>query len=473
MTAIEVTDPPCHSVCRRPPVAQAGRCSAPGTIAPHFTTAPQQFDAAKLGMWLFLATEVLLFGGLFVVYAVLRSAHPEVFRYGSQFLDTRMGAINTIILILSSLTMALAVHAAQRGAWRMLVACLLGTTLGGVGFLSIKYVEYSHKIQEGLVLGPEFYSRPEWVAREMALAEWNSTHGVSGALGLGAGVGASGVGGGHESGAGAGVGEMADSPGDVSKGNTIWNATCRTCHGARGEGMPGSGKPLQGSVFVNGKSDVELVKFLKAGRPVTDPLNTTGGPMPPKGGNPLLKDSDLRDVLAFVRTLTGGEGPGEAPAQLLAGAGPAATTAEAGTAEAGTAAGARAATEPLKEPEPFWVPASSIPNAPPGPEGLAEGVTLPGANSWGVAETDPVYPHHSVDEALPTDAHQFFAIYYLMTGLHGIHVLVGTVVIAGLAVMSMRGRFGPRCYTAVDLGGLYWHLVDIIWIFLFPLFYLI
>lgn len=457
MTAIEVIDPPRHSVARREPAPEAGRCSVPAAIAPHFTTPAQQFDAAKLGMWLFLATEVLLFGGLFVVYAVLRTGHPEVFHYGSQFLDTRMGAINTILLILSSLTMALAVNAAQRGAWRVLVACLLGTTLGGVGFLSIKYVEYSHKIHEGLVLGPNFYSRPEWVARDMALAEWSATHDVDGAVGAGVGLRGAGVAGGGAGGGGGGGG-VEDAPGDASKGNTIWNATCRTCHGARGEGMPGSGKPLQGSVFVTGKSDIDLIGFLKAGRPVADPLNTTGSPMPPKGGNPLLKDSDLRDVIAFVRTLVGDGGSGVTPV---------------GAEAAATLAGAATVAQSLGEPEPFWVPTSSIPNAPPGPEGLAEGVTLPGDDSWGVAGTEPAYPHHSVDEALPTDAHQFFAIYYMMTGLHGIHVLVGTVVIAGLSVMAMRGRFGPRCYTAVDLGGLYWHLVDLIWIFLFPLFYLI
>jgi cytochrome c oxidase subunit 3 len=75
--------------------------------------------------------------------------------------------------------------------------------------------------------------------------------------------------------------------------------------------------------------------------------------------------------------------------------------------------------------------------------------------------------------ARPENAHQFFAIYYLMTGLHGIHVLIGMLVIGGLTVLAMRGKFGPRCYTAIDLGGLYWHLVDLIWIFLFPLFYLL
>ena len=85
----------------------------PEYLAHHWDTPQQQFEAGKLGMWLFLATEVLLFGGLFCAYAVFRHNYPEIFAYGSQFLDTRWGAINTVVLIVSSLTMATAVSAAQ------------------------------------------------------------------------------------------------------------------------------------------------------------------------------------------------------------------------------------------------------------------------------------------------------------------------------------------------------------------------
>ena len=75
----------------------------------------QQFDSGKLGMWLFLATEILFFGGLFACYAVLRARQPEVFSYASHYLDTLMGGINTCVLIASSLTMAMAVRYAQLG----------------------------------------------------------------------------------------------------------------------------------------------------------------------------------------------------------------------------------------------------------------------------------------------------------------------------------------------------------------------
>ncbi|MHC4876174.1 MAG: cytochrome c oxidase subunit 3 family protein, partial [Planctomycetota bacterium] len=81
----------------------------PPFLQHHWENPKQQFEAGKLGMWLFLATEVLLFGGLFCGYAIWRANHPEMFKFGSTFLDTTMGAINTAVLIASSLTMAAAV----------------------------------------------------------------------------------------------------------------------------------------------------------------------------------------------------------------------------------------------------------------------------------------------------------------------------------------------------------------------------
>ena len=91
----------------------------------HFDTAEQQFDAGKLGMWLFLATEILLFGGLFCAYAVYRANHPEIFLYAHQFLDKSLGGTNTVILLCSSLTMAWAVRASQLGQRKLLIGLLV------------------------------------------------------------------------------------------------------------------------------------------------------------------------------------------------------------------------------------------------------------------------------------------------------------------------------------------------------------
>ncbi len=477
MTTLEAPTSPAEAVSEtiyRP----VSRCDAPADVAHHFTSAAQQFDAAKLGMWLFLATEVLLFGGLFVLYAVMRSNHPEVFHYGSQFLDARLGGLNTVILILSSLTMALSVYAAQRGAFKLLVTCLVLTVLGGAGFMSIKYVEYSHKIHEGLVLGPTFYSRPDWVKQEIALGEAPSEIGATATVVAPPAAPAPTASAPASAPATTATPAAARAPtaaltpaakplpaGDVAKGSAVWDSTCRTCHGATGEGLPGSGKPIRGSAFVASKTDAELLKFLKVGRSPSDPLNTTGSQMPPKGGNPLLKEADLINVIAFIRTMPGEAGPDAVPA--AAGATPA-------PAEPATAAAQPVATtaivEPPKAPEPLWIPKSSIPNAVESPSDLSKIYTEPRP-----AESleEAIFPHHTVDTNRPDNAHQFFAIYYLMTGLHGVHVLIGMIVITGLLVLAIKGRFGPRNYTAIDLGGLYWHLVDLIWIFLFPLFYLL
>jgi hypothetical protein len=81
--------------------------------------------------------------------------------------------------------------------------------------------------------------------------------------------------------------------------------------------------------------------------------------------------------------------------------------------------------------------------------------------------------HPLNDPIRPVNAHMFFNIYFMMTGLHGIHVLVGMIVITWLLIRSFKGHFHSEYFTPVDLGGLYWHVVDLIWIFLFPLFYLI
>src|SRR6266852_8979455 len=105
-------------------------------------------------MWVFLVTEVLFFGGLFVTYAIYRSWYPDAFAAASHELDVTLGAINTAVLITSSLTMALAVHAAQLGQRRLLMLFLLLTMVLGATFLGIKGVEYYHKFVEHHIPGP-------------------------------------------------------------------------------------------------------------------------------------------------------------------------------------------------------------------------------------------------------------------------------------------------------------------------------
>jgi cytochrome c oxidase subunit 3 len=259
----------------------------PKWLQHHFDTPRQQYESTKLGMWLFLSTEILLFSGLFVAYAVYRGNHPEIFMYAQQFLDTRWGAINTVVLLCSSLTMAWAVRAAQLNQQRLLVTLLALTILGGAGFMGIKFVEYKAKWEHGL-LWARSYSHDD--------------HAVS-AAGTGS----------HD--------EAAVDAGSEAAGLAI-----------------------------------EQTQLSAAGEPPVG-LFPEGAPLPP--------------------------------------------------------------------------------------------------------------------DAVPQNVFTFFSIYFLMTGLHGIHVLAGMGAIAWLLLRSLGGAFDNEYFTPVDLVGLYWHLVDLIWIFLFPLLYLI
>jgi cytochrome c oxidase subunit 3 len=274
----------------------------PPWLQHHFDTPLQQYDSGKLGMWLFLATEILLFGGLFCAYAVYRGLHPEIFVWAHVFLDTKLGAINTVILLCSSLTMAWAVRAAQLDQRKLLVLLLALTLLGGAGFMGIKYVEYKAKFEHGLLWASRF--SPE-------------EHG-----------------GGH-----------AGTPGE--------HAGSSAEHAAPSEEQ---------------------------------------------------------------------EEPDEPPAKSFP---ERSTIAPAGRAPGGLA-------------------------GPAGPESVDQPT-----------------------QAEPRNVQVFFSIYFLMTGLHGLHVLAGMGAIAWILFRATRGAFSRQYFTPVDLVGLYWHLVDLIWIFLFPLLYLI
>jgi cytochrome c oxidase subunit III len=125
-------------------------------VAHHFDDAEQQYASAEFGMWLFLATEVLFFGGLFCLYTVYRIWYHEAFMAASHRLDVTLGAINTAVLLTSSLTMVLAVRSAQTNDRRATVRNLLFTILLGTVFLFIKGYEYHEKFVEDLVPGPNF-----------------------------------------------------------------------------------------------------------------------------------------------------------------------------------------------------------------------------------------------------------------------------------------------------------------------------
>jgi cytochrome c oxidase subunit 3 len=122
----------------------------------HFYTMEQQLEASTLGMWIFLVTEIMFFGGLFMAYLVYRSMYPDAWAAGSNHLNVPLGALNTAVLIISSLTMALAVRAAQVGSRKGQIVNLVLTILLGTTFLVVKYFEYKSKFEHHLVPGPHF-----------------------------------------------------------------------------------------------------------------------------------------------------------------------------------------------------------------------------------------------------------------------------------------------------------------------------
>jgi cytochrome c oxidase subunit 3 len=288
-------------------------------LAHHFDTPNQQFESGKLGMWVFLATEVLFFGALFVMYTILRFKNPEVFSYSANYLNTILGGVNTCVLILSSLTMALAVRAAQTNKKGMLVVCLALTLAGACGFMVIKYFEYTHKFHENLKWGINFYQPVDDAEKAIVTTE---------------------------------------------------------------------PKPVENPVLA-----------------ITSPNPSAGVETAPIAATPAMD----RSAIALPKT---------------------------------------------------------------GPDGVST-VSMVEKAAEGSHGIHPETDAHLTDPAMPVNTHQFFAIYYIMTGLHGIHVVIGIGVISWLLWAAMRGRFSSNYYTPVDLVGLYWHVVDLVWIFLFPLFYLI
>jgi cytochrome c oxidase subunit 3 len=138
-------------------------------LAHHFFDMSQQHEAAKLGVWLFLVTEVLFFGGLFCFYALYRTNHPELFVDAAKLLSWKMGAVNTVVLILSSFTVAMSIRSIQLNKPKQCEGYLLATIVFACGFLFIKYFEYSSKIDHGLLFGRYFDS-------DILLASGGSPH---------------------------------------------------------------------------------------------------------------------------------------------------------------------------------------------------------------------------------------------------------------------------------------------------------
>jgi cytochrome c oxidase subunit 3 len=257
-------------------------------VAHHFEDAGQQHEAATLGMWAFLMTELMLFGGLFTGYTVYRIAYPEAFGQASAKLNVTFGAVNTLILLTSSLTMVLGVWAAQTNRRQLLTAYLGATVALGAAFLVVKCFEYYGDYADHLMpFIPGNFKEAEWRPRDWPKAA------------------------------------------------------------SKDEGRPGADRP--------------------------DPHGT------PQGG------------------------------------------------------------------------AMGDPNFDPGPRRF------------------PI----ETEVRFPVQVKMFFSFYYIMTGIHALHLIIGITWLAILTLLARRGLFNDEYYYPVEVAGLYWHFVDVVWIFLLPLLYLV
>lgn len=130
-------------------------------VAHHFKDAAHEVSSSKLGIWLFLCTEILMFGGLFVGFAIFHGLYPEAFRAGGSFLDWRLGALNTVVLLFSSFTVVASIYHAQTGNKKKVLINLYLTLICAAIFMCVKYFEYMHKIHLGLLPGQLFsYTGP-------------------------------------------------------------------------------------------------------------------------------------------------------------------------------------------------------------------------------------------------------------------------------------------------------------------------
>lgn len=135
---------------------QTALAEHPSPLQHHFDDLEQQYESSTLGMWVFLLTEIMFFGGLFAAYSIYRNSFPEAYASTTRYMDVLLGGTNTVVLICSSLTMALAVRSAQLGRRKALINFLIATIILGSIFLGIKAVEYHSKWVEHLIPGPAF-----------------------------------------------------------------------------------------------------------------------------------------------------------------------------------------------------------------------------------------------------------------------------------------------------------------------------
>lgn len=349
-------------------------------IAHHFDSPEQQFDSGKLGIWLFLVTEVLFFSGLFVAYTLYRNHHPEIFDQAHVYLNKYLGGLNTIVLLFSSLTMALGVRSAQLGKNKSCGIYVLITMVCATMFLGVKAVEYSHKWDMGILVRSAFnftYEHPEQTM----------IGGLSDYLVMLSGV-----------------------PLLLLVAFAIASAVFRLTNKAIWSKF-WMGMTLTVAGYFIGV--VIGVVFMAAG--IGEAKHASIEPVQP--------------IALYAMTQEHGDDHGHGDEHAHA---------EHGESSHG--------------------------------------------DDHSHAHAEGGHDHHGDDHGhgahgeipeFDRNVGTFFSIYYCMTGLHAIHIIAGIIALGWLYWRSINNHWRSDYFGPVDYVGLYWHLVDLIWIYLFPLLYLI
>ncbi len=375
--------------------------------AHHFDDPEQQFDSGKLGMWLFLVTEVLFFSGMFCAYALYRSLHPAVFEFSSQFLNEKLGAFNTGVLLFSSLSMAWGVRCAQLRQRTGLVIAL-AITLGCASiFLGVKAIEYSHKWDIGL-LPAGFYQPQTGHSHEEHAAGWITKY-----LGV--------------------------KPTTVSGQSVVHTLES-------GWLMVFSMIPALATIGLGAWYVLTKAKGDKAREEIAGPFFVTG-------------------LCFFVGVAVGVFFQAQEAVEAAAIHGDPAHVASDGEHghDSKAIAEVQAAEEAVANKNTFDQTAHNEP---------AKSGDHTEAHSIVSKDFEPGEPT-DIDVDQKGRAGLFFSIYYCMTGVHAIHILGGMLVLGWLLIRATKNHFNEQYFGPVDYVGLYWHLVDLIWIYLFPLLYLI
>ena len=449
----------------------------PDYLAHHFDTPEQQFESGKLGMWLFLVTEVMMFGGLFCAYALYRANHPDIFAYAHGFLDWKMGGINTAILLASSFTMALAVRASQLGQKGVLILMLVLTLAGGFGFLIIKYYEYTAKFAENIWPGTKnlYYTVEEDLNTNTIIIEGQDE-------------------------------ELSIDREAQLKAIAAVEAKKLMHHGY-------TPHPVQASYDLYKERGVfeELAKY-------DEKKGYTGKKSYEHHIMHMFADAGVADAVAWVEEHDGhggshgdthashdGDGHDHDDGQTHAeddgdhGGEPKPEDGhddpdakEDHGAPPAYAADPAIDTDSVAGLVPVYSASAGASNIKPPASGVtglvdehAHAVAL--ANDHGhddhhaqpplgmpdLGHSKYYIPYELQPKSVQDRIHLFFQIYFCATGLHALHVIIGMGCITWVLGKALAGAFSPEYNVPVDIVGLYWHIVDLIWIFLFPLLYLI